>query len=268
MEKQLLDSLLTLNLTHKEAQAYHKLATGGVMTAEDLSKKIKVQYPIVYRTLESLKTKGWIESTSERPKKYRAVHPKTAAETAGKQQIEKLKQAINTIDTILTPQFNDDTEITRQEIWTIRGLKNLLKKLREIGLKTKEINGKIIGPIDDTTFNTIIATLPQIPINLQVIGPPIVQIYPELEERIKITHPYFEKDTTINPIVHEITRSKEEFLKKAHKGSRFATIQLIFDQREAIIINLPYKNHQLIKEKVWANWIIDPEYISVIKTEE
>lgn len=267
MEKQLTDAFLTLNLTHKEALAYYILATGGVMTAEDISKKIEVQYPIVYRTLEGLKAKGWIESTAERPKKYRAVNPKTAAEASGRQQIEKLNEAVDVIDRLLSHRFNENTEITKQEIWTIRGLENLLKKIRDIGLKTEKISGTIMGPIDDTTFNAIMGVLPVIPVTIQVIGPPIVRIHPGLEKRIRITHPYFDKNSSINPVLHEITRSKEDFFKKVHRSSRFASIQLIFDEREALLINLPYRDHRLIENKVWANWIIDTEYVSVIRTE-
>lgn len=42
---------------------------------------------------------------------------------------------------------------------------------------------------------------------------------------------------------------------------------MIFDDREALWINIPYRDNRVVKEKVWANWIMDSDYIVIINDE-
>ena len=268
MEKQLLDAILALGLTHKEAQAYHTLVTKGVMTAEDISKLIKVQHPIVYRTLQGLKNKGWIDSTTDRPKKYRAKQPKTAAENAGNGKITAIEESIELIDNILSPQYDENQEMLRQEIWTVRGQESVVQKIKEMTGRAKhKVFGKITGPIDDDTFNEVFTNIsPKLSLTVQIMGPPIINIDPKLEKRIQIHRPYFEGKCRTFPMKDPSANAKDEFLKNVH-GSRFISIHLLFDEKEALWINIPYKDNIVVKEKVWANWIIDPDYIEIVKTE-
>jgi sugar-specific transcriptional regulator TrmB len=267
-EKKLMDALLRLNLTHKEAEAYVCLAIKGVLTAEEVSKLINVQYPIVYRTLEALKSKNWIDSTAERPKKYRAIHPSIAAKKAGESLIAEIEDAEQTVRHLLQPQFNENQEMMKKEMWVIRGMEGVCTRIRELASKTREsVVGKITGPIDDKTFNRLFLHFnSEIPITVQVVGPPVVHIDPKLREHLNIVHPYFEKqDGTLNPIVNEIARSKEEFLRRTH-SSRFVSVQLLFDNKEVLWINIPYRDNKVVTDKVWANWSVDPEYIEIMKT--
>jgi len=267
MEKQLLNAILALGLTHKEAEAYHALVTKGVMTAEAISKLINVQHPIVYRTLQGLDNKGWIDSTTERPKTYRAKPPKTAAENAGESQITAIEESIELIDQVLSPQYDENQEMLRQEIWTVRGQESVIQKIREVGARTKSgVFAKITGPIDDDTFNEIFTSIPpSISMTVQIMGPPIIGIDPKLEKRINIQRPYFEGKCRMFPMECPDAHAKEEFLKNVH-GSRFISIHLLFGEKEALWINIPYKNNIMIRDKVWANWIIDPDYIEIVKT--
>ena len=268
MEKQLLNAILALGLTHKEAQAYHTLVIKGVMTAEDISKLIEVQHPIVYRTLQGLNNKGWIDSTTDRPKKYRAKQPRTAAENAGKRQIAVIEESIELIDQILSPQYDENQEMLRQEIWTVRGQESVIQKIREMGARTRhEVFGKITGPIDDDTFNEVFTNIPPaLSLTVQIMGPPIINLDPKLEKRIHIHRPYFEGKCRAFPMELPSADAKEEFLRSVH-GSRFISIHLLFDEKEALWINIPYKDNVVMKDKVWANWIIDPDYIEIVKTE-
>lgn len=267
MEKQLLNAILSLGLTHKEAEAYHALVTKGVMTAEDISKLINVHHPIVYRTLQGLNNKGWIDSTTQRPKIYRAISPKTAAGNAGKSQVKVIERSMEFIDQVLSPQYDEKQEMLRQEIWTVRGQENVVRKIKEMGARTKlEVFSKVTGPIDDNTFNEIFTTIPPaISLTVQIMGPPIIGIDRNLEKRIIIHRPYFEGKCRMLPMEYPDATAKEEFLKKVH-GSRFISIHLLFDEKEALLINIPYRDNIVIKEKVWANWIIDSDYIDIIKT--
>ena len=268
MDKQLLSAFLALDLTHKEAQAYHALVVRGVMTAEDVSKVIQVQHAIVYRTLEGLKNKGWIDSTTDRPKKYRAKHPKTAAESAGNVLVSSVNESVSLVSELLEPVYDENQEMLRQELWTVRGLDNVVRKIQEMGERAKKsIYGKITGPIDDTTFNRLFSSTPQnIPVRVQIMGPPIVDMDGALKKRIKIQRPNFEARCKNFPMATPTAESKEDFLKEVH-GNRFIAIHLLFDEREAMWINIPYRDNVVIEAKVWANWIIDPEYIAIIKAE-
>ncbi|MGP8321823.1 MAG: TrmB family transcriptional regulator [Methanosarcinaceae archaeon] len=267
MEKQLLNAILALGLTHKEAEAYHALVTKGIMTAEDISKLINVQHPIVYRTLQGLNDKGWIDSTTQRPKTYRAKFPKTTAWNAGKIRIRVIERSIELIDQVLSPQYDEKQEMLRQEIWTVRGQDNIIRKIKEMGERTKsEVFSKVTGPIDDYTFNEIFTSIPPaVSLTVQIMGPPIIGIDPELEKRIMIHRPHFEGKCRMFPMEYPDANAKEEFLKKVH-GSRFISIHLLFDEKEALWINIPYRDNIVIREKVWANWIIDPDYIDIVKT--
>ncbi|WP_048815567.1 TrmB family transcriptional regulator [Methanosalsum zhilinae] len=265
ISSRLIESMMNLGLTKKESEAYNALVSNGVMTAEDISRTIGVQYPIVYRTLQSLKEKGWIDSTADRPKKYRAKHPKTAANIAGKQIIESVNESIEIIDRLLTPHYNENQEILTQEIWILRGYERVIQKISDMGKKEcQSVNAKITGPIDDDTFNEIFTCIRKgIPIKVKIMGPPIINVHPALESYISIERPLFEgkcRHSSFGP--HEASE-KEEFLENVH-SSRFISIHLLFGKKEAIWINIPYKDNKVVKDKVWANWILDPEYISII----
>ncbi|MCL7412307.1 MAG: hypothetical protein M8353_01645 [ANME-2 cluster archaeon] len=268
IDKQLLSALLALDLTHKEAQAYHALVIRGVMTAEDISKVIHVQHAIVYRTLEGLRNKGWIDSTTDRPKKYRAKQPKTAAESAGTMLVSKVNESVGMVSELLEPVYDENQEMLRQELWTVRGLDNVIRKLQEMGERARQgIFGKITGPIDDNTFNRLFKSTPlNVHVNVQIMGPPIVDMDKELRKRITVKRPNFEARCKNFPMATPTAQSKEDFLKDVH-GNRFIAIHLLFDEREAMWINIPYRDNVVIEEKVWANWIIDPEYIAIIKAE-
>jgi sugar-specific transcriptional regulator TrmB len=268
VDKQLLSALLALDLTHKEAQAYHALVVSGVMTAEDISKVIQVQHAIVYRTLEGLRNKGWIDSTTDRPKKYRAKHPKTAANSAGNVLISKVDESVNLVSEMLEPIYDENQEMLRQELWTIRGLDNVVRKIQEIGERAKQgIYSNITGPIDDTTFNQLFISIPQkIKVSVQIMGPPIVDMDDALKKRIKMKRPNFEARCKNFPMATPTAQSKEDFLKEVH-SNRFIAIHMLFDEKEALWINIPYRGNKVVEEKVWANWIIDPEYIAIIKAE-
>ena len=76
-------ALEALGLTGKEASAYLGLLRNGVSTAQEVSRLLGVQYPAVYRILESLESKGWIEVSQERPNRYRARAPRIVSQPAG-----------------------------------------------------------------------------------------------------------------------------------------------------------------------------------------
>ncbi len=71
-EEDAVRALETLGLTGKEAAAYLNLQRSGASSAQQVSQLLGVQYPAVYRILQSLQSKGWIDISQERPNRYRA----------------------------------------------------------------------------------------------------------------------------------------------------------------------------------------------------
>src|SRR5256885_1765893 len=66
-EEDAVRALETLGLTGKEAAAYLNLQRSGASSAQQVSQLLGVQYPAVYRILQSLQSKGWIDISRERP---------------------------------------------------------------------------------------------------------------------------------------------------------------------------------------------------------
>src|SRR5213592_3154695 len=81
-EEDAVRALETLGLTGKEAAAYLNLHRSGASSAQQVSVHLGVQYPAVYRILQSLQSKGWVEVSQDRPNRYRARAPRIVAEEA------------------------------------------------------------------------------------------------------------------------------------------------------------------------------------------
>jgi hypothetical protein len=178
-----------------------------------------------------------------------------------------IKESAELIDGLLTPRYDECQEMLSQQIWTIRGYSSVLQKIRDMGNKSSDLFGRITGPMDDTTFNEMFRYIPDTTsVSIEIMGPPIIDIDPGLEKRVHIERPYFEGKCRVFPEEFPTSEEKEEFLKKVH-GSRLISMHLLFDDKQVLWVNIPYRNNSIVKEKVWANWIIDPDYISIIKSE-
>src|SRR3989304_450255 len=93
-------ALETLGLTGKEARAYLNLLRTGTSTAQQVSQLLSVQYPALYRILQSLQPKGWIEVPRERPNRYRARPPRIVAEDARQQKGDDLIAAAEVVGSL------------------------------------------------------------------------------------------------------------------------------------------------------------------------
>src|SRR2546430_4222878 len=96
-EEDAVRALETLGLTGKEASAYLNLHQSGASTAQQVSQLLGVQYPAVYRILQSLQSKGWIDVSRERPNRYRARAPRIVAEEARQSRNDDLLAAVEVI---------------------------------------------------------------------------------------------------------------------------------------------------------------------------
>src|SRR6266581_8650346 len=130
-EEEVARALETLGLTGKEATAYQGLLRSGVATAQQVSALLGVQYPAVYRILQSLQTKGWIEVSQERPNRYRARAPRIVAEEARQARGDDLIAAAEVVgdlkETGPAKGRGPDTDL-----WIYKGAEPIGRKLREV----------------------------------------------------------------------------------------------------------------------------------------
>src|SRR6266704_2808196 len=128
-------ALETLGLTGKEARAYLGLVRNGVSTAQQVSQVLGVQYPAVYRILQSLQAKGWIEVARERPNRYRARAPRIVAEEAQQTRGDDLVAAADVVGGLRESAVPKVRE-TETDLWIYKGTESIGRKLREVVLSS------------------------------------------------------------------------------------------------------------------------------------
>ncbi len=126
------NTLKNLGLTEYETRAYIGLVKSGPTTARDLSKISGVPHSRIYDILSKLEKRGWVESQSGRPTRYRAKSPSEAVRLHRIKQEEKLKEASETIKQELEPLYGEGGEMEKPDVWTIRGETEILSRIEEM----------------------------------------------------------------------------------------------------------------------------------------
>jgi len=128
-------ALETLGLTGKEADAYLHLLQHGPSTAQQVSQLLGVQYPAVYRVLQSLQSKGWIDVSQERPNRYRARAPRIVSEEARQSRHDDLLAAAEVVSSLkeTPPPKNRGADA---DLWIYKGPESIGRKLREVILSS------------------------------------------------------------------------------------------------------------------------------------
>ncbi len=134
-EEEATRALEALGLTPKESRAYLALLQHGVCTAQQVSSLLTVQYPAVYRILQSLQGKGWIEVSQERPNRYHARAPRIVAEEARQGRQDDLAAAAELVSQLHEPSAPRGRE-TDGDLWIYKGAESIGRKLREIVLSS------------------------------------------------------------------------------------------------------------------------------------
>jgi sugar-specific transcriptional regulator TrmB len=87
----MLDTLVSLGLTQTEAQAYVFLAKKGPHNGKELANALKLTKQQLCCSLKSLRAKGMVNATRERPTQFSAVSLEKVLELSMKATIEKAK---------------------------------------------------------------------------------------------------------------------------------------------------------------------------------
>lgn len=131
------NTLKDLGLTEYETKAYVGLVSSGPCTAGDLSDISGVPHSRIYDVLSKLEKKGWIDSQSGRPSRYRAKPPSEVMRLVRMKQKEKFKKASETIEKELEPLYEEKGELEKPEVWTIRGKKEIIERIKRMFMKSE-----------------------------------------------------------------------------------------------------------------------------------
>jgi len=126
-----------IGLTSYETKAYITLLTEGPLTAQELSSRSGVPYSKIYEVLGKLEEKGWIDTDDSRPSRFYPKSPVTALESMRMRIESEMKEAEGVIMNELMPLYNRSGIKERPEIWVLRGLYNIVAKVKEVMLASE-----------------------------------------------------------------------------------------------------------------------------------
>lgn len=130
-------TLRELGLTEYETRAYIGLVNSGPSTAGDLSEISEIPHSRIYEVLSKLEKRGWIESQSGRPARYRAKSPSEALRLERIKMDERFKDASETVQQELEPLYEEAGEMEKPDVWTIRGKNDILGRMEEMFAKAE-----------------------------------------------------------------------------------------------------------------------------------
>lgn len=124
--------LKELGLTEYETRAYVSLVSSGTSTAGDLSEVSGVPHSRIYDVLSKLERRGWVESQSGRPARYRAKPPSEVLRLVKLRREEKFKEASETIRQELEPLYKEGGEVEKPNVWVIHGNQEILGRMEQM----------------------------------------------------------------------------------------------------------------------------------------
>lgn len=132
ISEELRKALQNLGLTDYEIRVYVKLLEIGEATASKISEAADVPYSKIYEVLESLERKGWIGTEGGRPAQYYPKSPVTALESSKTRFEREFKTYEEIVLTELFPIYEGRGFKERHDIWIIRGMENILTKVKSL----------------------------------------------------------------------------------------------------------------------------------------
>jgi len=240
-------ALEALGLTGKEASAYLGLLRNGVSTAQEVSRLLGVQYPAVYRILESLESKGWIEVSQERPNRYRARAPRIVAEEARQARVDDLASAaelVGDLEERMAPRARD----AGGDLWITKGAEGVGRKLREVVLASRrEVLCASPFPVGPPVLRILADALSRShrPVRLvlnEANRPDVAELGGTLSPRVRVQFPF-----PARPL----------------PKTRLAHTFVFPNDREVFILNSFYRDGDLIADRLQGLWVGDADFVRV-----
>lgn len=244
-ESELFLALEKLGLTRNESKAYLSLVKNGVSNAREVSQSIGVQYPAVYRILESLALKSWVEISSERPIRYKARNPRVVAEEAREKAVLDLDSSVKLLST-LSEEFSSKVKITDSDLWIYKGRDNVNNKLRELVLGSEsDILCFAPMPVDPEIFSLLFNNLCRAKHRVRFV---LNEACKEVLVRMKSQVP-------------EQVRIEYRFPSTHLPPTRLAHIFVFPSDKELFIVNTLYRDNAFVSERLQGLWISDMDYV-------
>jgi sugar-specific transcriptional regulator TrmB len=246
-EEESVRALETLGLTAKEAHAYLDLLRHGPSTAQQVSQLLGVQYPAVYRVLQSLQGKGWIEVSQERPNRYRARAPRIVGEEARQSRHDDLLAAAEVVASLkeATPPKNRGADA---DLWIYKGAESIGRKLREVILSSD---------------NQILCVGPS------PVAPEILRlIFDALGRsrrlaRVVLSEGNRDELAEVSSLLGRNVRVQFRFPVRPLPKTRLAHTYVFPSDHEVFILNSFYRDERFVSDKLQGLWVGDMDFVRV-----
>ena len=240
-------ALEALGLTGKESRAYLALLDHGVSTAQQISALLDVQYPAVYRILQSLQGKGWIEVSQERPNRYRARAPRIVAEEARQGRQDDLAAAADLVSQLHEPSAPRGRE-TDGDLWIYKGAESIGRKLREIVLSSP---------------NQILCVCPF------AVAPEILRLlFDALSRSRRVVRVVLNEGNKVDlpevgGLLGRNVRVAFRFPDRPMPRTRLAHSYVFPSDEEVFILNSFYRDGVLVADKLQGLWVGDMDFVRI-----
>lgn len=129
-----IDRLVALGLTTYEARVFSALTELGEAGVAEIHSAAAVPRSAVYGTLEKLESRGIIESSAGRPRRFRALPPTTAISKIESELVGAVKDAKEGLEKLASAPHKESSEV---RIWIIRGTGRIMGKLEDLAASAK-----------------------------------------------------------------------------------------------------------------------------------
>jgi sugar-specific transcriptional regulator TrmB len=112
-QERIVEGIVSLGLSQSEAEVYVYLAKHGPQKAKAIAEALKMQEQIIYRSLQSLKSREIVNATPERPTEFCAIPFDRALELLVKAHLKESQNIEQEKDEILSQWQSIVTEHRR-----------------------------------------------------------------------------------------------------------------------------------------------------------
>lgn len=246
-DEEIIRALEALGLTGKESRAYVALLRNGTSTAQQVSQLLDVQYPAVYRILQSLQAKGWIEVSQERPNRYRSRAPGIVAEEARQSKLDNLTSAAEVVadlqETLPSKGRSPDGDL-----WIYKGPEGVGRKLREIVLgATNPVLCVSPFPVAPDVLRLLCDTLSK--------SRHAVRVVLNEENRAHVA--------ALGASLGRTLRLQFRFPARPLPRTRLAHSYVFPSDREVFILNSFYREGVFVADKLQGLWVGDMDFVRI-----
>jgi sugar-specific transcriptional regulator TrmB len=149
------NALRQAGLTDYETRAYLYLLQVGVTTASQISSETDVPYSKIYEVLNSLERKGWVETQTDRPRKYYPKSPSEALDATRLRLENMMKSWRNMVLDELQPLYDKREIREKPDVWILRGEFDALAKLKDLVGNAKMELMFAVPPLTESILNAI-----------------------------------------------------------------------------------------------------------------